>query len=176
VRSSPAVDHRSGVSARFGVACAEGVAAAALRRGALTGEDEPVARVGDLAVVVPTLRGKVEFEMGHEGREREVLEHLARTAVGEVYRDRMRGADLSAVTDRFAQGVTVEDGDLVPSVDIVAQLGPVPGLAGLLARLGMADAASAAEVASGVELLLEGLHLTRRLGKDDVDGRTVYAA
>jgi hypothetical protein len=31
-------------------------------------------------------------------------------------------------------------------------------------------------VASGVELLLEGLHLSRRLGKDDVDGRTVYAA
>jgi magnesium chelatase subunit I len=34
VRTSPAVDQRSGVSARFAVACAEGVAAAALRRGA----------------------------------------------------------------------------------------------------------------------------------------------
>jgi magnesium chelatase subunit I len=176
VRSSPAVDQRSGVSARFGVACAEGVAAAALRRGALTGEAEPVARVGDLPVVVPTLRGKVEFEMGHEGRERDVLEHLAKVAVAEVFRDRLRGADLRPVTDRFAEGATVEDGDLVPSTTILAQLGPVPGLAGLLDRLGMPDAATPAEVASGVELLLEGLHLTRRLGKDAVDGRTRYAA
>ena len=176
VRSSPAVDQRSGVSARFGVACAEGVAAAALRRGALTGEAEPVARVGDLPVVVPTLRGKVEFEMGHEGRERDVLEHLAKVAVAEVYRERLRGADLTGVTDRFAEGATVEDGDLVPSATILAQLGPVPGLAGLLARLGMDDAATPAEVASGVELVLEGLHLTRRIGKDAVDGRTVYAA
>jgi magnesium chelatase subunit I len=176
VRASPAVDHRSGVSARFGVACAEGVAAAALRRGALTGEADPVARVGDLPVVVPTLRGKVEFEMGHEGRERDVLEHLAKVAVAEVFRERLRGADLSPVTDRFADGATVEDGDLVPSTAMLAQLGPVPGLAGLLDRLGMADAATPGEVAAGVELLLEGLHLTRRLGKDAVDGRTVYAA
>ncbi len=176
VRASPAVDQRSGVSARFGVACAEGVAAAALRRGALTGEDEPVARVGDLPVVVPTLRGKVEFEMGHEGREREVLEHLAKVAVAEVFRDRLRGADLSPVTNRFDGGATVEDGDLVPSRTILAQLGPVPGLAALLERLGMPEAATPEEVAAGVEMLLEGLHLTRRLGKDAVDGRTVYAA
>ncbi len=176
VRASPAVDHRSGVSARFGVACAEGVAAAALRRGALTGEQHPVARVGDIGAVVPTLRGKVEFEMGHEGREQEVLEHLARVATAEVFRERMRGADLTPLTDCFADGALVEDGDLVSSEQILAQLGPVPGLAGLLERLGMPEAATAAEVASGVEMLLEGLHLTRRLDKQQVDGRTVYAA
>jgi magnesium chelatase subunit I len=176
VRTSPAVDQRSGVSARFGVACAEGVAAAALRRGALTGEADPVARVGDLSVVVPTLRGKVEFEMGHEGRERDVLDHLVRVAVAEVFRERLRGTDLSMITDRFAEGATVEDGDLVPSGRLLEQLGPVGGLAAVLDRLGMGDAATPAEVAAGVELVLEGLHLNRRLAKDAMDGRAVYSA
>jgi magnesium chelatase subunit I len=53
----------------------------------------------------------------------------------------------------------------------------VPGLAGLLGDLGMADAVTGEEIASGVEMVLEGLHLTRRLGKDPVgDGRAVYSA
>jgi len=177
VRASPAVDQRSGVSARFAVACAEGAAAAALRRGALTAEAEPVTRVGDLAAVVPTLRGKVEFEMGHEGREREVLDHLLRVSVADVFRERLRGQDLSTLTDRFADGATVEDGDLVPSVVMLDQLGRVPGLAKLLQALGMGEAAEAAEVAAGVEMMLEGLHLTRRLSKDVVDdGLAVYSA
>jgi FkbM family methyltransferase len=77
VRESGAVDQRSGVSARFAIAAAEALAGAALRRAAITG-DEAVARIGDLAGVVPTLRGKVEFEVSEEGREEEVLQHLAR--------------------------------------------------------------------------------------------------
>ena len=76
VRESPAVDSRSGVSARFAVAAAESLAAGALRRAAITGETAAVARVGDLPAVVPTLRGKVEFEVSEEGREEEVLVHL----------------------------------------------------------------------------------------------------
>ncbi|MGA7689697.1 MAG: sigma 54-interacting transcriptional regulator [Jiangellales bacterium] len=177
VRASPAVDQRSGVSARFAVACAEGAAASALRRGALTGEDDPVARVSDLAAVVATLRGKVEFEMGHEGRERDVLDHLLRVAVADVFRERMRGHDLAPLTQRFAEGATVEDGDLVESASLLDQLGPVPGLARMLDALGLADASTPAEAAAGVEMMLEGLHLTRRLAKDVVeDGRAVYSA
>ena len=48
VRASPAVDARSGVSARFAIAAAEAVAASAVRRAAITGERQPVARVCDL--------------------------------------------------------------------------------------------------------------------------------
>ena len=86
VRSSPAVDSRSGVSARFAIAAAETVAASALRRAALTGEAQPVARICDLPSIVSTLRGKVEFEVSEEGREHEVLEHLLRRAVAETFR------------------------------------------------------------------------------------------
>ena len=55
-------------------------AASALRRAGLRGEREAVARVGDTISVTSTLRGKVEFESGEEGRETEVLAHLLRVA------------------------------------------------------------------------------------------------
>ena len=56
----------------------------------------PVARVGDLAGVLVTLRGKVEFEMGEEGREDEVFAHLFRLAIAATYRERLAGVDLTA--------------------------------------------------------------------------------
>jgi magnesium chelatase subunit I len=170
VRDSPAVDARSGVSARFSVAAAETVAAAALRRSALTG-DEAVARVGDLDTVITTLRGKVEFEAGEEGREDEVLAHLLRTAVAEVFRARLQGADLSGFTGLVASGATVSTGPLVTAAALLEQLGPVPGLAVVLARLGLdgEDGPTPGRAAAGVEMVLEGLHLTRRLSKDSSD-------
>ena len=75
VRESPAVDARSGVSARFAIAAAESAAASAVRRSALAepAAETPVARVCDLPAMVSTLRGKVEFEVSEEGREEEVL-------------------------------------------------------------------------------------------------------
>jgi magnesium chelatase subunit I len=176
LRESASVDQRSGVSARFGIAAAEGVSGSALRRSARAGENEPVARVCDLPAVVPTLLGKLEFEMGEEGREHEVVDHLLRVAVAETFRHRLGGLDLSGFTNLFAEGAMVETGDLVPAADVLAQVGTVAGLAKVLDRLGHGDDASPGVVAAAVELVLDGLHLTRRIGKDVVDGRTVYGA
>ena len=83
------VDQRSGVSARFAIAGAETIAAAALHRATVQGEDRPVARVVDLETAVDVLGGKVEFESGEEGREREVLTHLLRTATAETVRQHL---------------------------------------------------------------------------------------
>jgi len=175
VRDSPAVDARSGVSARFAVAAAETVAASALRRAAILSEVEPVARVGDTESVVGTLRGKVEFESGQEGREVEVLAHLLRTAVAETFRAHLSGLDLSAFVNLVAAGESVETGELVSAAEVLQQVGGVAGLAKVLDRLGMGEAPTPGEAAAGVELVLEGLHLTRRLAKDTTDdGRTVY--
>ncbi|TQJ48777.1 sigma 54-interacting transcriptional regulator [Phycicoccus sp. SLBN-51] len=176
LRESAAVDQRSGVSARFAIAGAESVAASALRRSARAGETDAVARICDVPTVVPTLLGKVEFEMGEEGREREVLDHLLRVAVAETFRDRLVGLDLSGFTDLFAEGAVVETGELVPATDLLQQIGTVPGLSKVLDRLGHGDDASPGEVAAAVEFALEGLHLTRRIDKDTVAGRTVYGA
>jgi len=174
LRESPSVDHRSGVSARFAIAAAEAIAAAALRRSSRAGEQEAVARIGDVPAVLPTLLGKLEFEMGEEGRETEIVAHLLRLAAAETFRDRLTGLDLSGFTDLFAQGATVETGDLVPAADVLTQVGTVPGLSKVLDRLGHRDDATPGEVAAAVELVLEGLYLTRRIGKESVAGRAVY--
>jgi len=173
VRESSQVDARSGVSARFAVAAAETLAASALRRQAVTGEPQAVARVCDLPGVVAASRGKVEFEAAEEGRELEVLHHLLRRAVADTFRAHLSGLDLSGLQGRFAEGATVESGDLVAATDLLAGLGPVPGLAALLQRLRVEEE-SPALAAAALELALEGLHLHRRLAKDEVDGRTVY--
>jgi magnesium chelatase subunit I len=173
VRESPQVDQRSGVSARFAVAAAETVAASAVRRAAVAGEAQAVARVCDLPAVVPASRGKVEFEAAEEGRELEVLAHLLRKATADTFRARLAGVDLTGLQSRFDEGATVETGDLVPAADLLQHLGTVPGLAALLAKLGIEEE-SPGLAAAAVEFALEGLHLNRRLSKDAVPGRTVY--
>ena len=179
VRESPSVDPRSGVSARFAIAAAETVAAAALRRAGLlaasAGSEAAVARVGDAVSVTSTLRGKVEFESGEEGREVEILAHLLRTATAETFRARLAGLDLSGFTALVDDERVIETGELVGSAELLRQVGTVPGLAKALDRLGLGDAPGPEQAAAGVEFVLEGLHLTRRLGKDVTDsGRTRY--
>ncbi|GGL89742.1 magnesium chelatase [Micromonospora yangpuensis] len=224
VRESPSVDVRSGVSARFAIAAAETVAAAALRRAALLatptttptapatttpattpaapaigsaaaqvfGRDPytsesvnrgpfltegAVARVGDAVSVTSTLRGKVEFESGEEGRETEILGHLLRTATAETFRARLAGLDLSGFTGLVADGAVIETGELVPDADLLGQVGTIGGLAKVLDRLGLGDAPTPGQAAAGIEFVLEGLHLTRRLGKDVTeDGRARYGS
>ncbi len=177
VRESTAVDSRSGVSARFAVAAAESLAASALRRAAITGETAAVARVGDLPGVVPTLRGKVEFEVSEEGREEEILVHLQRRAVAETFRAHLGGVDLSALITRIDEGDTIEVGDLVTAARLLEQVGPVDGLGRIVTALeGDSASESPGLVASALETTLEGLYLTRRISKDEVPGggRAVY--
>jgi magnesium chelatase subunit I len=174
VRASPAVDARSGVSARFAIAAAEAVVAAAVRRAAITGEDQPVARICDLPAIVSTLRGKVEFEVSEEGRETEVLEHLMRRATADTFRAHLGSADLTGLVARFAEGGSVESSDLVPAGELLRRIGEVPGLARIMERLDGDGGESFGQAAAALEFALEGLYLMRRLSKDTVDGGSVY--
>ena len=106
-----------------------------------------------------------------------MVQHLLRVAVAETFRDRLVGLDLSGFTELFAEGSTVETGELVPAAELLDQVGTVPGLSKVLDRLGHGDGqqpASPGEVAAAIELVLEGLHLTRRIDKESVAGRQVY--
>src|SRR5487761_14083 len=174
VRASPAVDARSGVSARFAIAAAESAAASAVRRAALAGEDQPVARVCDLPAIVGTLRGKVEFEVSEEGREQEVLDHLLRRAIAETFRAKLGGTDMTALLAKIEDGGEVESGDMVAGPDLLRRIGEVAGLAKIMERLGAAGAESPGQAAAALEFALEGLYLMRRLSKDSADGSSIY--
>ncbi|UPW03581.1 ATP-binding protein [Rhodococcus pyridinivorans] len=173
LRESTSVDQRSGVSARFAVAGAETVSAAALHRGAVLGEDDPVARPVDLGTVVEVLRGKVEFESGEEGREFEILDHLLRRATAETARSRLAGVDLGPLVSAVEQGEPVVTGERITAKVLLDELPELPVLDAVAERLGATDTGSRA---AAVELALEGLYLARRIAKDTGDdGSAVYS-
>jgi magnesium chelatase subunit I len=174
LRESSSVDQRSGVSARFAIAGAETIAAAALHRATVQGEPEPVARVVDLETAVDVLGGKIEFESGEEGREDEVLTHLLRTATAEAVRNHFRGLDFGLLVQAIENGAMVTTGEQVTARDFLAGL-PALGESELYDdvcdRLG---ATNDGQRAGAIELALEGLYLARRVGKDTDGSETVY--
>jgi magnesium chelatase subunit I len=145
-----------------------------VRRAAISGEEQPVARVCDLPAIVSTLRGKVEFEVSEEGREQEVLDHLLRRAIAETFRTALGNADMAGLLARFGEGGSVESGDLVTADDLLHRIGDVPGLARIMERLSMDGSESFGQAAAALEFAMEGLYLMRRLSKDVVDGGAVY--
>ncbi len=174
LRESSSVDQRSGVSARFSIAGAETIAAAALHRATVQGEDEAVARVVDLETAVDVLGGKVEFETGEEGREREVLTHLLRTATAETVRAHLRGIDFGPLVAAVENGALVTTGEQVTARDFLAGL-PVLGESDLYDQvMDRLEARTDGARASAIELALEGLYLARRIGKETGGGETVY--
>ncbi|MCU6481241.1 sigma 54-interacting transcriptional regulator [Arthrobacter sp. A2-55] len=174
LRQSPAINQSSGVSARFGIAGAETVAAAALRRAAVRGEDAAVARIVDLESAVDVLSGKLEFESGEEGREREILDHLLRTATAEAVREHYRGLDFAPLVAAFDGRTTVTTGDAVTAREFLDNLPALNG-SGLYEAIGShLQAGNDGQRAAAIELALEGLFLARRISKDSDGGETVY--
>ncbi|MDH6676293.1 magnesium chelatase subunit I [Rhodococcus sp. LBL1] len=173
LRESTSVDQRSGVSARFAVAGAETVSAAAVHRSAVLGEAESVARPIDLGTIVEVLRGKVEFESGEEGRELEILEHLLRRATADTARIRLGGIDLAPLVTAVELGQPVVTGERVTAKALLGELPELEVLDVVAERLG---ARSDGERASAAELALEGLYLARRISKNpDENGQAVYS-
>ena len=173
LRESTAIDQGSGVSARFAVAATETIAAAALRRAAITGEMLPTARPIDLESALPVLRGKLEFVTGEEGREDEVIEHLLRRATADTARNRLRGLDLGPLVAAVTAS-PLSTGDRVTATQIVAALPRVDVLTAVAQRLGAAGTEDPGPMASAAELALELLFLTRKLTKEPSDdGETV---
>ncbi|KAA0927817.1 ATP-binding protein [Rhodococcus sp. IEGM 1401] len=173
LRESPSVDQRSGVSARFAIAAAETIAAAAVHRAAILGEAEPVARPVDLGTIIEVLRGKVEFESGEEGREIEVLEHMLRRATADTVRAHLGGINLAALVTAVETGEPIVTGDRITAKALLDELPDVEVIGDIHERL---NATSDGEKAAAVELALEGLYLARRISKDpDDDGQTVYS-
>ncbi|MFF1573623.1 sigma 54-interacting transcriptional regulator [Leifsonia sp. NPDC058292] len=174
LRESSSVDQRSGVSARFAIAGAETIAAAALHRATSQGEDEAVARVVDLQTAVDVLGGKIEFENGEEGREPEILTHLLRTATADAVREHFRGIDFGPLVAVIEDGAMVVTGEQVTAQQLLDEL-PVLGESELYDDIFDAlDADTAGEQAAAVELALEGLYLARKVGKDTDGIETVY--
>ncbi len=177
-RESPHINQRSGVSVRLSVANYEILLAGALRRALLSGEGHVVPRVSDLGALSASTSGKVEIETLEEGRDGEIIEHLVRSAVLTVFKDIVDPATHRPVLDAFDAGAVVSAGDDVASADYLDLLDQIPALRRVLSDLGLTEEqlAQPAMVASGVEFVLEGLHLSKRLNKESVGASGIYRA
>src|SRR3954454_18747513 len=174
LRESSAVDQRSGVSARFAIAGAETVAAAAIHRATARGEDQAVARVVDLETAVDVLGGKIEFETGEEGREEEILNHLLRTATAETVRHTFRGLDFALLVEAIESGMMVVTGEQVTAREFLTGL-PVLGESELYDEIcDRVGATNDGQRAGAIELALEGLYLARKISKESGGRETVY--
>ena len=171
-RRSPHVNQRSGVSVRLSIANYETLVANATRRALRLGEDEAVPRVSDLEALTSSTAGKVEIEAFEEGRADATLERLVKAAVLGVFKARCPPERYREVLADFDEGTTLHTGDDIPSADYVEALRRLPALRA--AVLPLAATETPAAVASAVELVLEGLHLSRRLNKDSVGARATY--
>jgi magnesium chelatase subunit I len=170
-RQSPDVSQASGVSVRASLANYQTVIAAAERRALRTGEREAVPRITDLPTLASSMLGKIELEYsGAEQREDQIMEKLLRRSIKVVFDERFGAEDLGTVVGAFGDGWKVEVGDLLPSSEYVEGLDSIAGLRAAIEKLGASG--SPARIASAIEFILEGLHLSNRLNKE-VEGRRV---
>jgi magnesium chelatase subunit I len=171
-RRSPHINQRSGVSVRMSVANYETLIANATRRALRNGDDEVVPRVSDLEALASSTAGKVEFETVDDGREEQVLDRIIKAAVLETFRSACKPEQLTDLVAAFDGGLVVHTGDDVPAADYARLLTDLPALRGTLADLEVGE--TPAGVASAVEFVLEGLHLSKRLNKDAVGAKATY--
>ncbi len=172
-RASSNINQRSGVSVRLSVSNYEVLCANALRRALHSGERDVVPRVCDLEALPASTLGKVEIEALEEGREGAIVEQLLRGAVLTVFKERVPFDQYRDVIAAFEEGVVAHVGEDLPSSEEAALLEQVPSLRVAVATLAGGDE-SPAGLASAVEFVLEGLHLSKRLNKDASGGRATY--
>ena len=179
-RRSPEISQRSGVSVRVTVANAEVLEAAALRRAVRLGEAVAAPRVSDLGGAVASTVGKIELEsVGDDSPEERIVERLITKALFTTFGRHVDLDDMDDVVMSFEDGLVVETGERVPSREYVRWMAEIPGLHAAVRGLDAFDVTDGAEepavVASAVEFLLEGLHLSRRINKDrSASGGVVY--
>ena len=171
-RRHPEVNQRSGVSVRVSIANYETVLANALRRAIHLRERRAAPRISDLSAMVSSTTGKLEMESVEEGREAKVVEDLTKRAVLNVFDRHFSVRELEPLVLQFDEGLTVETGSNIRSRSYVKHLKQADGLGEALKKLhaGEGDAA----IAAGIEFILEGLHLSRRLNRDRVEGGFRY--
>ena len=172
-RQSSHVNQRSGVSVRLSVSNSEVLAANAVRRALRSGERNVVPRVSDLDALAASTSGKIEIETLEEGREGQIVDNMLRAAVLTVYKERVSTDKTREIVAAFEEGVVAHTGEDIPSSQEAELLTNIPALREPVAALTKGDESPAA-VASAVEFVLEGLHLSKRLNKDASGSRATY--
>jgi magnesium chelatase subunit I len=171
-RKSNDISQRSGVSVRMSIANYENLVANALKRAIRLNEKEATPRISDLPALVASTMGKIELETVGESREDKVVEKLVQHAVANVFARYFNVAEFDEVIAAFEGGRKMEASPLTPSMDYVMSSAQSRTMKASLQKIHAQG--NPAIVASGVEFILEGLHLNRKLNKDRTASGTRY--
>ena len=170
-RKAPEISQRSGVSVRVSIANYETLLSSALKRAIRLGEADAAPRVSDLPALVASTTGKIELETVGEASEEKVLAKLVQKAVMSVFQQAFPSGELESAVAAFQDGAALQAADSMPSAEYARQVERLPALRAALDRL---KPDGPAGLASAVEFVLEGLHLTKKLNKDSQAGRYRY--
>ena len=176
-RQSSQISQRSGVSVRLSVSNYEVIVANAVRRSLASGDEIAVPRVSDLKAMAATTSGKIEVEAFEDGSEGRIIDALIRSSVHTTFADSVDPALHGPIVAAFEEGETVDVGPGVEADQYVKLVEDIPALAPALDALledDDVDASEPAVIASAVELILEGLHLAKRLNKNDHGDSSQY--
>jgi magnesium chelatase subunit I len=171
-RRSNDISQRSGVSVRVSVSNYENVVSNASRRALRLKERQVVPRVSDLEAIIASTSGKIELDAVGDIKEERVIQKLINGAILSVFGQHFESREFEQLVAGFERGLNVQVGDDMPSMEYVTQLSKVGGLSKAIDKLN--GRGNPALIASTVEFLLEGLHLNRRLNKDEVKGKIRY--
>jgi magnesium chelatase subunit I len=172
-RQSHVISQRSGVSVRLSIANFEIVVASALRRALRTGDATIVPRISDLAAMVQSTQGKIEFDTMDDEDADQVIAALISLAVRQSFMEHVVLEEAGAIVEAFASEAVVHTGDDLADQDYLDVLAVMPALDEAARRVA-GDDASDGVVISAAEFVLEGLHLTKRLAKDASGARALY--
>jgi len=171
-RRSPHISQSSGVSVRMSIGNYENLVSNSVRRAVRLGEPLAVPRISDLPFLVASTAGRVEVEALDEGKEEQVLSRIQRSAVNAVFGRHFTAGQFEWLVQRFEDGATVEVGEATPAGAYLRLLKDPAELEPITKRLGVPDRPEVQ--ASVLELILEGLHLNKRLNKDEMNGKVLY--
>lgn len=171
-RQSHDVSQRSGVSVRMSVANYENLVSNATRRAIRLGERQAAPRISDLAGVIASTTGKLEMETLGEVRDEQVVDKLIQSAVVSTFNRHFSVRAFERLVLAFDNGLVVDASEMLPSMDYVHQVSHIDDMREAIDKLDVEG--NPAMVASAVEFVLEGLHLNRRLNKDQGRGPARY--
>jgi magnesium chelatase subunit I len=171
-RLSSEINQRSGVSVRVSISNFETMLANAVRRGIRNKEEWACPRVSDLSFIVASFAGKIELETFEEGRESRLTDDLTRRAVLRTFGSYFEVDDLEAIVDSFDLGNRAETGSDLPAAGYPDLVKNIDGLDKAVKKLTRDKRPEV--IASAVEFILEGLHLSRKLNCDRSGEAAVY--
>jgi len=171
-RRSTDINQRSGVSVRVSVSNYETVVSSALKRAIKLDETTAAPRISDLDAMIASTCGKIELESAGDVSEERVVRKLIQKSILTTFNRYFQLSDFADSIVKFNSGAVIETSDLMPSEEYAKQALDWEDMRTAVQRLGVGEHPAA--VASAVEFILEGLHLSRRLNKDRMDGHAFY--